>query len=144
MTKIRFSPAVDSRHFQNEFERLFDGFFPPVNRAPGTSGWTPRTDFAELPDGFEITMDVPGLTKKDFNIDFTDGALTITGDRVATERGESEVALRSERRFGKFTRTFALPRSVDEDKIAAVYLNGVLTVSVPKSEDLKPRRIKIS
>ncbi|MFT5143206.1 MAG: HSP20 family protein [Rhodothermales bacterium] len=144
MTKIRFSPAVDSRHFQNEFERLFDGFFPPANRAPGTAAWAPRTDFAELPDSFEILMDAPGLTKDDFNIDFSDGALTISGERVIKERGESDVALRSERRFGKFTRTFALPRTVNEEKISAAYLDGVLTVYVPKSEDLKPRRIKIS
>ena len=145
MTKlVRFSPTLDSRSFQGEFDRLFDTFFPTYNRDNGSSSWMPRIDFIERDETYEIRMDAAGMSKEDFSLDFHDGALTISGERQMEERNESDVLLRTERRYGRFSRTFALPRTINDHKIEASYRDGVLTVHVPKSEESKPRRIKIS
>ncbi|MBO6577162.1 MAG: Hsp20/alpha crystallin family protein [Rhodothermales bacterium] len=145
MTKlVRFSPTVDSRTFQNEFDRLFDTFFPTLQTDNGSVSWAPRIDFIEREDSYEIRMDAPGMEKSDISLDFHDGALTVSGERRMPERLENDVHLRSERRWGSFSRTFALPRTIVDKNIAATYEDGVLTVSIPKSEESKPRRIQIS
>ena len=141
---VRFSPSVESRGFQDEFDRVFDTFFPGLQRENGASTWLPRMDFVERKDVYEVRMDAAGMSKKDFSIDFRDGALTISGERQMQEREESDVLLRTERPYGRFTRTFALPRTVNHDKIQASYPDGVLTVVVPKSEESKPRKITVS
>lgn len=140
---VRFAPAGDARGFQDEFDRIFDSFFPSLNRENGSSSWVPRMDFLEREDSYEIRLDAPGLTKEDFTIDYHDGALTISGERQMKERSESDVLLRTERLYGRFTRSFALPRTVNLEKIQATYADGVLTVSVPKTEESKPRRIQV-
>jgi HSP20 family protein len=123
---------------------MFDQFFPAAVRRNSNLAWAPQMDFVERQEAFLITLDVPGMKKDDFNVDFHDGTLTISGERATTERSESDLVLRAERSYGQFTRTFALPRTVNDKKIEASYADGVLTVVVPKSEESKPRRIKIS
>jgi HSP20 family protein len=145
MTKlVRFSPAVESRNLQNEFDRMFDHFFPGTTRAGTSTNWAPRLDFLEREDSYLVRMDAPGMEKGDFTVDFHDGTLTIGGERLAEDRDETDVMLRTERSYGRFTRSFALPRTVDEKKISATYSQGVLDIIVPKTEESKPRRIKIS
>jgi HSP20 family protein len=111
--------------------------------APAT-GWTPRVDLSETEDAYHIHLDLPGVDKDDVDINLQDGTLTIRGERKEETREEGTNAVRVERSFGQFFRSFTLPQTIKQDAIRATYDNGVLAVEVPKAEETKPRRIEIS
>lgn len=144
---IRFSPAQDIRRMQSEIDRLFGGIFPTMRTEDPeaeTAVWAPRVDLVESGDAYHIHADLPGVTKDDVNVNYHDGVLSISGERRAIEPAEGENCVRLERSFGRFYRSFTLPKTVDEKKISAAYAEGVLTVRVPKAEESKPRRIQIA
>jgi len=143
---IRFSPTQDIRRMQNEFERLFGSVFPAVrNEDPDaeTAVWAPRVDLVENEESYLIHVDLPGLSKDDVNVNYHEGVLSISGDRRAEEYEEKDNCVRLERSYGRFYRSFTLPKTVKHDAIEATYENGVLSVRVPKAEESKPRRITI-
>lgn len=146
MALIRFRPfSHDLNDIQTQMNRLFDSFLGQ----PGTSEsvervWAPAADMYETKNEVVVTAELPGLTEKDIHVSITGDQLTIQGER----RGESEDAqdashYRRERWFGKFVRTFALPVPVDTGQIKATYRDGVLTVKLPKSEEIKAKEIKV-
>ena len=108
-----------------------------------TSAWTPAVDIKEEEGDFLITADVPGVDPKDIDVTMENGMLTIKGERKL-ESDMSENGLRRvERMHGTFYRRFSLPDYSDADNISASCKNGVLTVTVPKTEAVKPRRIEV-
>jgi HSP20 family protein len=132
---------------QREIDRLFDDFVPtrPNGNSDAEAGvWTPRTDVAETEDSYVLHVDAPGLKREDFNINWQEGTLTVSGERKWEERSERENVVRMERAFGHFFRSFQLPKSVNGDMISAAYQDGVLTINIPKAEESKPRRIEIA
>jgi len=142
---IRFSPSTEMRGLQREIDRLFDQFFPvKANGEVDTTVWTPRTDMLESGDAYIVRLDVPGMAKEELDVSYQDGMLTISGERKEQERTENDNFVRLERAHGRFYRSFTLPRAVDAQKIDATYVDGVLTVRVPKAEESKPRRIRVS
>ncbi len=148
MTKIaRFTPNDELRRMQRDFDRLFSAFFTPA-RTEGstdveTAVWMPRVDLEETADAYLIHMDLPGLSKKDLNISFHEGVLTVSGDRKMETREEKSNFVHVERQFGRFYRSFTLPKAVDESKIEASYKDGVLLIRVPKVEAVRPRQIEV-
>ncbi len=141
---IKFRHGRDLTQLENEFGKIFDAFIP---RDQGTGKdhrtWSPRTDVSESENTFELNLDLPGMTKDDIDISFHDGVLEISGDR-SLERNESEDSVfRFERKSGKFSRTFTLGKAIDTLSISASYEAGVLTVTVPKAEESKARKIKV-
>ncbi len=148
MTKIvRFSPNRELNRMQNEIDRLFNDFFPSRyhrsnNEAP--TNWAPRVDLSESDDGYEISLDLPGLNKKDIAINYQDGVLTISGERQATDQKEGHNALRVERRTGAFSRSFNIPNAIQTDKINATYKDGVLNIVLLKAEEVKPIKVKVA
>ncbi len=148
MTKlVRFTPNDEMRRMQREFDRLFDSFFTPGRLENGadleTTLWTPRVDLAETEDAYQIVLDVPGMSKEDFQLNYHEGVLSVSGDRKQEEAASGANFVRVERRFGHFYRSFNLPKAVDESGIKATYTDGVLRIRVPKAEAVKPRRIKV-
>lgn len=106
--------------------------------------WSPRVDVRENQDEIVVKADIPGMEKKDLKISVENNLLTIKGERKS-EVEEKEVNLyRSERHFGAFQRTFSLSSRVKSDAIRADYRDGVLTVVLPKVEEVKPRQIEIN
>jgi HSP20 family protein len=105
--------------------------------------WSPRTDLAEQDDAFHLRLDVPGMSKDDITINLQNGTLTVSGERTSEQTEEGEEYVRVERAFGNFHRTFRLPDAVDADNIEAVYEDGVLTITVPKTEESTRRQIEI-
>jgi HSP20 family protein len=106
--------------------------------------WAPIVDVSETESAFQIRAELPGVDKNDIKLSVEDGVLTISGRR---EQEKDETGIRYHRRervSGSFARSFTLPDSVDEQKVAAEFKNGVLTVSLPKSEKAKPKSIQIS
>ncbi len=141
---IRFSPPTEIRHLQREIDRLFDNFFPVRNTENGDNlAWSPRVDLSETDDAYVVHADVPGLKKDEIEINFQDGTLSVSGERRFEEKEEGQRFVRVERSYGRFYRAFTLPLTVNPEGITAHFEDGVLTVSVPKAEESKPRRIEI-
>jgi HSP20 family protein len=132
---------------QREIDRVFGQFFPSQSedqdRSSGQTVWAPRTDLVETEDAYRIHLDVPGVSKDDLKINYQDNQLTISGERASDRTGENEEYVRVERPFGHFYRSFTLPRTVNAENIDARYDNGVVTIQVPKTEEVKPRQIEI-
>lgn len=140
---IRFRPAT-FRSFQDEFDRLFDGFLPDRPDESSDAMWTPRVDLSETDEAYKLEVDIPGVKGEDININYNDHVLTVSGER-SSESKESKDGeyVRIERSYGKFYRSFRLPKAIDADKIEAQQDNGVLLVTVPKAEESKPRKINV-
>ncbi len=112
------------------------------SRTP-TFSW-PQADLSEDENGWSIELDLPGIDKKDVQIRLERDVLTIAGERKGAEHNDSRSSSdRSERWFGRFSRSFVLPRAADADQIVAKFDNGVLSIQVPKSVEAKPRQIAV-
>jgi HSP20 family protein len=119
------------------FNRLFD--FAGTDLTAAT-GWAPPLDLYENDDAYVATVELPGLQAEDISIDLQEGVLTLSGERKAAAEG----AFRHERPTGQFTRRVELPNRVDSQRVTAAYHDGILTVTLPKAEEAKPRKININ
>ncbi len=144
-----FSPAVDPlRDFseiQTEMNRLFDSFFGRPSHVTGgiERVWAPAVDMYETKDELVVTADLPGLNEKEIHLSITADMLALRGERQWNQQVKQDSYYRGERWFGKFERTLPLPVPVQADKVKASYRDGVLTISLPKTEDIKPKEIRI-
>jgi len=129
--------------FFSDFDDMFDDFWRPVRRDNG-GAFAPAVDVTEKDDAYHIRADLPGVKKKDLDITFQDGVLTINAETTQEKKEEKEGrVIRQERRYGKFIRSMRLGDTVDPDKIKADYKDGVLTLDVPKAEKVKPKKIDV-
>jgi HSP20 family protein len=127
--------------FGTELDRLFDG----LNRR--SVQWPPRApaaDFYETSDAYVLELDAPGFETDDIDVSFENGLLTVTGSHRAETEEEGRTYHVRERAFETFTRTFSLPETVRADEVSAGLDEGVLTVTLPKAPDAKPRRIDVT
>jgi HSP20 family protein len=106
--------------------------------------WYPAVDVYEDKDNLQVTAELPGLKKEDIEISLHEGFLNLAGERKQAEKQEGAEVYRAERRAGRFHRSINLPCRVEADKITATYNEGVLTVTLPKAEEAKPKQIPIS
>lgn len=134
-------PAALSRRFFPEIDYLFDEFLtrPAASRA----AWRPATDLHETDEEFVLRMDLPGFEHEDIELTVEKNILTVSGRRAAEEVEEETNFHLRERSSERFSRSFALPRSVEADEVQARFANGVLTVHLPKVAEAKPRRIEV-
>lgn len=107
------------------------------------SGWTPALDLYQNNDNVVAVIELPGMRKEDIDISLHDGLLTIAGERQSSS-GEGENAERTERFSGKFRRSISLPTRVDSGKVSATYKDGILTVTLPKAEEAKPKKVEVT
>ena len=108
------------------------------------SGWSPALDLYQSNDNVVAVVELPGMRKEDIEISLHDGTLTISGERKRESNSHGEKAERTERYVGTFRRSIALPTRVDANKVGATYRNGILTVTLPKAEEVKPKQIQVS
>jgi len=108
------------------------------------SGWSPALDLYQSNDNVMAVVELPGMRKEDLEISLHDGTLTISGERKRESSSNGEKAERSERYIGTFRRSIALPTRVDASKVSATYRDGILTVTLPKAEEVKPKQIQVS
>jgi HSP20 family protein len=129
---------------RNEIDRLFDS---PLNELARTShfltGSGPALDIHEDKDNIVVTVELPGMKKEDIDVSLHDGSLSISGERKSEETMENAEVYRSERFFGRFQRTVTLSAPVAAAKIKAQYKDGILTVTLPKAEEAKPKQIDV-
>lgn len=137
------NPRNDFRVLQ---ARVFEPFFGRFNFLEDelkSGTWAPPVDVAEEKDSIIVRVEVPGMNEQDLKVGFEDGVLTVSGERQF-ERKEDRNYHRIERTYGTFSRTFTLPRTVDQDSIAASYRDGMLEITIPKREEAKPKQIQIN
>ena len=108
------------------------------------SGWSPALDLYQSNDNVIAVVELPGMRKEDIEISLHDGSLTISGERKRENISNSEKAERTERHIGTFRRSIALPTRVDANQVSATYRDGILTVTLPKAEEVKPKQIQVS
>lgn len=129
--------------FWNETEDFWDDFLPGMPTSARGFEWRPSVDVAESDGSVVIKAELPGLEAKDIDIDVTGNVLTLKGEKKMDEEKEGERIYRRERFHGTFQRAFRLPSGVKSDNVEAHFKNGVLTVTVPKSEPHRQKKIKI-
>ena len=131
---------------RGNLDRLFDGFSFRADSESGSSvTWAPVVDVREDDDGLQMSMELPGLGSDDVRISLENGVLSISGEkkREVEEGKEGANYHLVERRYGRFERTFTLPRGIDTEKVAAKFENGLLEVALPKSAKAKARLIEV-
>ena len=143
----RWNPTREAFNLDRFFNEdvFFPRFFRTVDeRDNSPAGWAPRSDIQELEAAYRIDVELPGLTKKDIDLTFEEHVLTIAGERVFQGDNDAKGFRRFERAYGKFSRSFTLPNTVDSESIEAKFKDGILTVLVPKAAEVQPKRIAIS
>ncbi len=124
--------------WEKELERFFDVF------SDNETHFAPACEIHDEEKMYSISLDIPGLRQEDIEIEVKDNHLHITGERKTEKKTDKNNVLRSEKRYGKFSRVFSLPQNVNSDAIEATFENGVLEVALPKEEKSQSKKIQIS
>lgn len=141
----KWEPFREVSRLRQEMDRLWDDFFGPGRRAlrPLGEEWLPAMDVAEAPDKVTVKAEVPGMDPKEIDISLVGDVLTIKGEKKSEREEKKENYHMVERSYGSFARAIRLPAPVNADKIEAKYEKGVLTITCPKTEEVKPKAIEI-
>ena len=132
-------------NLHDELDRLFESPLSELTRTSHLlSGWNPALDVYYEKVSFVVKDVLPGMKKEDIEVSLHDGSLSISGERKAESKHEDSEVYRTERFFGRFQRTVTLPATVAADKVKAAYNDGILTITLPKTEEAKPRKIDVS
>jgi HSP20 family protein len=130
---------------RDEIERLFES---PLAEFAGDSrllsGWTPALDVFEDKDNVIVKAELPGMKKDEIEVSLHDGTLSISGERKSENKFENAEVYRAERFVGRFQRSISLPTPVASDKVSAQYKDGILSITLPKTEEAKPKHIEVN
>ena len=130
---------------RDEIDRLFESPLADLARTSQIlSGWTPALDLYEDKDNFVVKAELPGMKREDIEVSLHEGSLSISGERKSEEKHTDAEVYRTERFFGRFQRTVALPTPVAADKVKASYKDGLLMITLPKTEEAKPKHIEVN
>jgi len=141
---IKWEPIGDLVSLRDAMDRLFEESFVRMRGLPTPFGAEALAlDMYETADSVVVKTSVPGIAPEDIDITISGDVLTIKGETKAEEKLEKENYIRQERRYGSFSRSVRLPGSLVADKAEATFDKGVLTLSIPKSEEAKPKTIKV-
>ena len=157
MTKVAFRtniPFFDRDDFLTPFDKMFDQMvetqFPDVVKSVGVKPYAgsayPKVNVYEYDDKIGIVAEIPGLNKKQLDVSVEEGVLTISGDKHSTFNDEGAKVIRRELKQSSFKRSFELGELLDGEHISASFKDGILSVSIPKTEPVKPKKtnVKIS
>jgi HSP20 family protein len=143
----RWTPSGDlvRDRFGRIFEEAFNDMLRPFGEAEEVSNrtWLPPVDIRETDESVTLQLDLPGLKKEDVNVTLENNVLSVSGERRFEAKEKNDNYHRLERAYGTFSRSFTLSQSVRSDKVDANFQDGVLTITLPKQEESKPRRISI-
>jgi HSP20 family protein len=128
---------------QDRMNRLFSDAFSRTAGEEATGAWLPAVDIYEQGDNLVLQAEVPGVGRDDLDVRVEGNVLTLSGERKQQKEIKDEQFHRLERSYGKFVRSFTLPVGIDTDRIKAEFRDGLLTLTLPKAEEAKPKRIKV-
>ena len=138
------APFKEFERVRRQMDRLWDSFLEGgLRRRADEEEWLPSLDVAETKNELVVKAEVPGMDPKDIDISLSDGRLTIKGEKRQEKEEKGADYHLVERSYGSFIRSVQLPREVQGDKISASYKNGILKITLPKSEEAKKKEIKI-
>ena len=139
MTLVRWNPARELASMEiDRLNNMLTDFYG------GGRSWMPAVDIFETNDSeYVVKAELPDVKREDIGVTFENGVLTLTGERKAEFDQNTGTYHRSERAYGRFSRSFTLPATVDANRIHAAYKDGVLTIRVPQREEAKPRQIAV-
>src|SRR5574337_210029 len=144
---VRWDPFRDVMTLQERMNRLFDHALSRTRmddeEGLTASMWSPAVDIFETSDSIVMKAELPGVSRNNIDIQVQDNTLMLKGERKFEREVKDENYLRIERSYGAFQRAFNLPTGVQQDKIRAVFKDGVLEVTMPKAEEAKPKQVKI-
>ena len=146
MAVVRWDPFRDLNLLQDRMNRLFDdaGRGWRADEPAATTTWSPAVDIFETEGEIVVKAELPGMERKDITLHLENNVLSLRGERKFEKETKDENYHRIERSYGAFSRSFAIPATVDEEKITADYKDGVLKIVLPKKEQVKPKQIKIA
>lgn len=145
MALVRRRPMTDLMGFQEDINKLFDDFF---HRMPSRTGllegaWNPTVDIAETDDEVTVKVELPGVPQDNVKVSITDNVLTIKGEKKQESEEKQQNYHKTECCYGAFHRAFTLPTTVQSESTKASFKDGVLKVTIPKTEEVKPKDIAI-
>ena len=139
------SPFEQITSLRDEINRLFEA---PCGESTRTgeffNDWAPALDLREGKDNLVASLELPGLKKEDIDVSVHEGVLSVSGDRKREEKGDESEVYRCERHYGRFHRSVSLPTPVEVGKVKAGYKDGILSITMPKTEEAKPKQIEVS
>jgi HSP20 family protein len=142
-TLSRFEPFRNTSSLQDQINRFFNEALDRSSDEASLTPWAPAVDIYETEQALVVKADLPDIKPEDLDIRVENNILTIRGERKFEKQVNEENYLRVERSYGSFSRSFSLANSVNAEAIQADYKNGVLTLSIPKREEAKPKQIKV-
>lgn len=137
------SPWSELRQLREQMDRILSSAFGGSGSEREVAEWSPAVDITERDDALLLTAELPGLSRDDIEVELENNVLTIRGEKKQEHEETKAERYVYERRYGSFARSFTLPRTVDASGIRARFDNGVLTITMPKSEETKGQRIDI-
>ena len=140
----RWSPQQNLDSIHSQLSRFLEPFTRMADEDLVSGSWVPPVDVAETQEKIIVRAELPGMSQEDIQIEFENGLLTLKGERKLEKETPGVTYHRVERAYGNFIRSFTLPRTVDAERIAATYREGVLEIEVPKKEEAKPKQIRIA
>jgi HSP20 family protein len=143
-TLSRFEPYRGAASLQEQFHRLFNEAWDRSSDEGGLTAWAPAVDIYETEHELVVQADLPDIKPEELDIRVENNILTIRGERKFEKKVNENNYLRLERTYGSFSRSFSLANTVDSAAIKAEYKDGVLTLTVPKREEAKPKQIKVN
>ena len=143
-TMNRWEPSRGATTLQEQLNRVFGDMLERAGNESNLTPWAPAVDIFETEHELVVQADLPDVNPQDLDIRVENNILTIRGERKFENKVNEENYLRVERAYGSFSRSFSLANSVKSDAIKADYQNGVLTLTIPKREEAKPKQIKVN
>ncbi|HUI75451.1 MAG TPA: Hsp20/alpha crystallin family protein [Candidatus Acidoferrum sp.] len=143
-TLERWEPFRGVSTVEGQLNRIFGDLLGRTSQESNLTTWAPSVDIYETENALTVKADLPEVKPEDLDIRVENNILTIRGERKFEKKVDEKNYLRVERSYGSFSRSFSLANTVNADAIKADYQNGVLTLTIPKREEAKPKQIKVS
>ncbi|MEM8611897.1 MAG: Hsp20/alpha crystallin family protein [Cyanobacteria bacterium P01_H01_bin.105] len=134
-----WQPFQEIETIRQQLDTIFEDLTPTA-----TTDWIPAVDLVDAGDNYILEVVLPGLKADDINIEASRKSITLSGERPTIEYGDDKTVLRRERRYGSFRRVVNLPVAVDHEQVSADYTNGILTVHVPKTAEVRNQVVKVN
>ncbi|WP_414624767.1 Hsp20/alpha crystallin family protein [Calothrix sp. CCY 0018] len=144
MALIRYNPWHEVNALQRSFNRLFDDMIAPDNSDFGNISKVPAAELSETDNAVNLKLEVPGMNAKDLDIQVTENAVSIRGERKEETTTEENGTKRSEFRYGKFERVIPLPARIQNTDVKADYKDGILNLHLPKAQEEKNKVVKVN
>jgi len=144
MALVRYNPWQEMNALQRSFNRLFDDVLSSDNSDFGKFSQVPAAELSETDDAVNLKLEIPGINVKDLDIQVTEKAVSIRGERKEESITEEKGNKRSEFRYGKFERVIPLPASIQNTDVKADYKDGILNLHLPKAQEEKNKVVKVN